>query len=284
MASHKRRKAADRRSGSAVTVTKTATRGVAPAGAASRPDTAAPTAVMEKPGARTAAAGPVRRAPVARPGPRGRAAQMRRRRQRTIGGAIAAVVVVAGLGLLLWSHVASGTSGSARKPAATTGAQATTTTAATASTGTAVGGTQAGACGTDAKTGLNGTPASAGGPPPVSGELKSLGQCLQYIDFKVGNGAAVKAGDTVTVNYTGWLTDGTKFDSSLNAGRTPFQVQNVGQASVISGWNMGLIGMKVGGARRLIIPAALAYGAQGSPPTIPPNATLIFDISVVSIP
>lgn len=278
MAAHKRRKAADRRSGPAVNAPQTATRGAVTSGAR-RADAEAPAAVMEKPGAR-AAAGPVRRAPVPRPGPRGRAAQLRRRRQRTIGGAIAAAVIVAGLGFLLWSQVAGRAGGSAHKSATTTSAHATTTT----STGTAAAGTQANACGTDAKTGLNGTPASAGGPPPVSGELKTLGQCLQYIDFKPGSGAAVKAGDSVTVNYTGWLTDGTKFDSSLNPGRTPFQVQNVGQAQVIQGWNMGLIGMKVGGERRLIIPAALAYGPQGQPPTIPPNATLIFDVSVVSIP
>ncbi|HEY7779163.1 MAG TPA: FKBP-type peptidyl-prolyl cis-trans isomerase [Ktedonobacterales bacterium] len=140
-------------------------------------------------------------------------------------------------------------------------------------------------CATVAGTGINTSTAPAGGPAHITGTVVNANkQCLQYVDSKVGTGAAVKAGDTVTVNYTGWLTNGTKFDSSLNPGRTPFQVVNVGQAQVIPGWNEGLIGMKVGGTRRLVIPGALGYGAAGSPPTIPPNATLVFDVSVVSIP
>jgi peptidylprolyl isomerase len=85
------------------------------------------------------------------------------------------------------------------------------------------------------------------------------------------------------VIYHGWLqSTGKLFDSSYLHGLT-YQVQNIGQAQVISGWNIGLIGMKVGGTRRLIIPPSLGYGAQGSPPTIPANATLIFDITLVSI-
>jgi|SRR5579871_691391 FKBP-type peptidyl-prolyl cis-trans isomerase FkpA len=119
-------------------------------------------------------------------------------------------------------------------------------------------------------------------PPPVKGTEVS-DQGLQYIDVKVGCGPAVAAGNNVTVIYTGWLqSNGTMFDSSYLHGGT-YQVQNVGQAQVISGWNIGLIGMKPGGTRRLIIPASLAYGAQGQPPAIPPNATLIFDITLVSI-
>lgn len=204
----------------------------------------------------------VRRANVNSPQYRNRMGRLaRRRRQRTvIMGSLAAVVVVGALAWLILSHrTTSPTSSHAANPTAQ-------------------------ACTTNERTGLNGTPAAAGGPPAVSGKLVTLAQCLQYIDVKPGTGAAVKAGDTVTVNYTGWLTDGTKFDSSLNSGRTPFQVQNVGQAQLIQGWNIGLVGMKVGGERRLIIPPALGYGAQGSPPTIPANATLIFDITVVSIP
>ncbi len=112
-------------------------------------------------------------------------------------------------------------------------------------------------------------------------KLTTLDQCLQYVDLKTGTGQAVTSTDTVTVNYTGWLTDGTKFDSSLNAGRTPFQTALSG---VIPGWTKGLVGMKVGGVRRLIIPPALAYGATGSPPTIPANATLVFDVQLISIP
>ncbi len=89
-------------------------------------------------------------------------------------------------------------------------------------------------------------------------------------------------GNTVSIQYTGWLANGKKFDSSYDHGGTPFSVQ-VGQGKVIRGFDLGLIGMRLGGTRRLIIPAKLGYGAQGSPPVIPPNATLIFDITLVSI-
>jgi hypothetical protein len=121
-------------------------------------------------------------------------------------------------------------------------------------------------------------------PPAVTGTTVDGSQGLKYIDVKVGCGNAVKAGNTVTVIYHGWLqSTGKLFDSSYLHGGT-YQVQNVGQAQVISGWNLGLIGMKPGGTRRLIIPPALGYGAQGQPPAIPANSTLIFDITLVSIP
>lgn len=103
---------------------------------------------------------------------------------------------------------------------------------------------------------------------------------LQYVDLTPGTGAAVKKGDSLTMNYTGWLTNGTKFDSSKDRGQT-FNV-TIGQGQVIPGWDEGIPGMKAGGRRRLIIPPALAYGAQGQSPTIPPNATLIFIVEVVS--
>lgn len=91
-----------------------------------------------------------------------------------------------------------------------------------------------------------------------------------------------KQGDSVTVNYTGTLTDGTVFDSSLKPGRTPFQF-TIGQGMVIKGWDEGLLDMKVGEKRRLTIPSALGYGASGAGGVIPPNATLIFDVELVSI-
>jgi FKBP-type peptidyl-prolyl cis-trans isomerase len=92
----------------------------------------------------------------------------------------------------------------------------------------------------------------------------------------------VASGDNLSVNYTGWLQDtGKLFDSSLNPGRTPFQI-TIGVGRVIKGWDEGLIGMKVGEMRRLIIPPALAYGATGSGP-VPANATLVFDIQMLSI-
>jgi len=90
-----------------------------------------------------------------------------------------------------------------------------------------------------------------------------------------------KQGDTITVNYTGTLTDGTKFDSSLNPGRTPFSF-TIGEGMVIKGWDQGLLDMKVGEKRKLTIPASLGYGASGQG-SILPNATLIFDVELLSI-
>jgi len=100
---------------------------------------------------------------------------------------------------------------------------------------------------------------------------------LQYIDLKEGSGEPAKAGDTGTVNYTGWLVDGAKFDSSFNPGRQPFSFP-LGAGKVIRGWDEGVAGMKPGGVRKLIIPSELGYGPMGSPPVIPPNATLIFEV------
>ena len=103
---------------------------------------------------------------------------------------------------------------------------------------------------------------------------------LQYVDVKVGDGAAVKKNDQITVHYTGWLSTGVKFDSSRDRGQ-PFDL-TIGAGQVIPGWDEGVPGMKVGGIRRLTIPSALAYGDQGSPPTIPPKATLVFLVEVVA--
>jgi len=119
-------------------------------------------------------------------------------------------------------------------------------------------------------------------PPPVTTAPGTQLNGLECIDLKVGTGAPVVTGNTVSVQYTGWLANGKKFDSSYDHGGTPVSVQ-VGLGKVIRGFDLGLIGMRLGGTRRLIIPAKLGYGAQGSPPTIPPNATLIFDITLMSI-
>ena len=100
-------------------------------------------------------------------------------------------------------------------------------------------------------------------------------------DLKVGEGTAVAQYNIVTVNYTGWLTDGTKFDSSLNPGRTPFRF-TVGGGQVIKGWDEGLIGMKVGGKRKLTIPPNMGYGGQDMG-VIPPNSTLVFEIDLLII-
>ncbi len=97
-----------------------------------------------------------------------------------------------------------------------------------------------------------------------------------------GSGPEAKSGDTVTVNYTGTLLDGTKFDSSLNPGRTPFQF-TIDQSQVIQGWHLGVKGMKVGEKRRLTIPPELAYGSEGAGGAIPPNATIVFEIDLLKI-
>jgi FKBP-type peptidyl-prolyl cis-trans isomerase FkpA len=104
---------------------------------------------------------------------------------------------------------------------------------------------------------------------------------LKYEELQDGAGVAAKAGDTVEVQYTGWLTNGSKFDSSLDRNR-PFSFK-LGAGQVIKGWDEGVAGMKVGGKRKLTIPAALGYGARGAGGVIPPNAELIFEVELLKI-
>jgi FKBP-type peptidyl-prolyl cis-trans isomerase len=104
---------------------------------------------------------------------------------------------------------------------------------------------------------------------------------LKIEDTKVGTGAVAKTGDTVSVQYTGYLTDGSKFDSSRDSGQ-PFQF-TIGKGEVIAGWEQGIAGMKVGGTRKLTIPASLGYGAEGAGGVIPPNATLVFDVELMGV-
>ncbi|MEC4891257.1 MAG: FKBP-type peptidyl-prolyl cis-trans isomerase [Nitrospira sp.] len=104
---------------------------------------------------------------------------------------------------------------------------------------------------------------------------------LQYIDLVVGTGEVAKAGQTVSVHYTGWLTNGTKFDSSVDRGQ-PFSFP-LGAGRVIKGWDEGVQGMKVGGKRKLTIPANLGYGPRGAGGVIPPNATLVFDVELLGV-
>jgi len=118
-------------------------------------------------------------------------------------------------------------------------------------------------------------------------ETTTFGENLQKIDVKVGSGREAKLGDIAVVQYTGWLYDplenkehGAKFDSSV--GGPPFSFP-IGIGKVIKGWDKGVVGMKVGGKRTLIIPPALAYGARGAGNTIPANATLIFDVELVDV-
>ncbi len=104
---------------------------------------------------------------------------------------------------------------------------------------------------------------------------------LAYEDLAAGDGDEAKAGDTVEVHYTGWLTNGTKFDSSRDRGQ-PFAFK-LGAGRVIKGWDEGVAGMKVGGKRKLTIPPALGYGSRGAGGLIPPDAELIFEVELLKI-
>ena len=121
--------------------------------------------------------------------------------------------------------------------------------------------------------------------PVAQPKTTELADGLKYIDTQVGTGDEAKKGNIVAVQYTGWLYTkdghkGAKFDSSLDRGK-PISF-TLGQKQVIAGWDEGISGMKVGGKRTLIIPPQLAYGSTGSGGVIPPNATLIFDVELVS--
>jgi FKBP-type peptidyl-prolyl cis-trans isomerase len=132
-----------------------------------------------------------------------------------------------------------------------------------------------GACGED-----QAAPADDGESSAASGDCEegtvTTDSGLEYEEIECGDGEEAGRGDTVSVKYRGTLEDGKEFDADTY----PFQI---GSGMVIPGWEEGIPGMKVGGKRKLIIPPDLAYGAQGSPPVIPPNATLIFDVELLEI-
>jgi FKBP-type peptidyl-prolyl cis-trans isomerase FkpA len=122
---------------------------------------------------------------------------------------------------------------------------------------------------------------SCEGPTRVSGPGVTTASGLQYWDIKVGTGAVAEKGMKVVVHYTGWLTNGKKFDSSVERYR-PFPFR-LGTGMVIKGWDEGVAGMKAGGKRQLRIPPELGYGSRGAPPDIPPDATLVFDVELLEV-
>ena len=125
-------------------------------------------------------------------------------------------------------------------------------------------------------------PRSPSAAPDLGAPQAELDQTteLKIEDLVKGDGPEAKSGDNVTVHYTGWTTDGAMFDSSLNSGQ-PFTFA-LDTGYVIKGWDEGVQGMKVGGKRRLVVPADMAYGEQGSPP-IPPNAVLVFEVELLGV-
>jgi len=122
---------------------------------------------------------------------------------------------------------------------------------------------------------------STSAPMKVTGSPTTTPSGLQYWDIVVGNGATAKPGIMVKVHYSGFLTNGQKFDSSRDRGQ-PF-IFPLGEGQVIKGWDEGVAGMRVGGQRQLRIPPELGYGAAGAPGAIPPNATLIFDVELLEV-
>jgi FKBP-type peptidyl-prolyl cis-trans isomerase len=118
-------------------------------------------------------------------------------------------------------------------------------------------------------------------PTKVTGAPTKTASGLEYWDIKIGTGAVAQSGQHVKVDYTGWLTNGKKFDSSVGTGK-PFEFK-LGAGKVIKGWDEGVAGMKVGGKRQLRIPPDLAYGEKGYPGVIPANSTLIFDVQLVDV-
>src|SRR3990172_811036 len=124
-------------------------------------------------------------------------------------------------------------------------------------------------------------PRATGRPTAVSGAGETTSSGLQYWDIKVGTGDTAVTGQPVSVHYTGWLTNGEKFDGSVDRGE-PFSF-SLGAGEVIPGWDEGVKGMKVGGKRQLKIPPSLGYGSRGAGGVIPPNATLIFDVELLAV-
>ena len=134
---------------------------------------------------------------------------------------------------------------------------------------------------TAAKKPAQATRPNTNAPTKVTGDGVKTSSGLQYWDIKVGIGTEAKDGDHVKVHYTGWLTSGKKFDSSVDA-HQPFDF-TIGKGEVIKGWDEGVTGMKVGGKRQLRIPPELAYGEDGYKTIIPPSATLIFDVQLLAV-
>jgi FKBP-type peptidyl-prolyl cis-trans isomerase len=207
----------------------------------------------------------------------------RRRRQRLVTSAIAAVALIALslFGYFEYQHYTAAQLAAQQATATAIAKKQQATATALADRNATATAAAINAC--IANLHLPPTPTAAPPhPPAVTGTPVKLAGGLEYIDIKVGCGPAAKAGDNVSVEYTGWLQKtGKEFDSTYSRKGQPFTFV-LGQGQVIKGWDEGIVGMKKGGIRYLIIPPGLGYGAQGNPPVIPANATLIFEVQMLS--
>ena len=176
------------------------------------------------------------------------------------------------------------------KPGGTTAAAGSSGTESATSSGTGGTTTSMGASAGTVSDGGATTPSSATPAgektmalpgAPIDGITEQMRGGMKMYDMTVGSGSEATTGKMVKVHYTGWLLDGTKFDSSVDRNE-PFSF-SLGGGQVIKGWDQGVAGMKVGGKRKLVIPGDMAYGAQGYPGVIPPNATLVFDVELLDV-
>ncbi len=197
-----------------------------------------------------------------------------RRRNTIVGASIGTVAVVLAI-VLLAINLAGGDSGKTDAAASVSATPAASVTPSASATPPPAAPTKCAA--------IKPNPPAKGQPhiPDVTGKAPTK---LVVKDVKKGHGRAARKGDTVSVLYIGAsCSDGSIFDASYKHGNQPFEVKPLGQASVIAGWNQGLVGVRPGGVRELVIPASLGYGPTGSPPSIKPNETLIFLITVKSV-
>jgi len=227
-----------------------------------------------------------------------RLARRRRRRQIIIGSSVAiALIALSIFGVLEYQQITTQRQAAAQKlsnqhATATAKIVVPTQTAAAKATATVAPQVTATALAQAVLTATSGSPIPSAGPakpPAESGTPVTTADGLKYLDIKVGTGAIVQGGSNIQLEYTGWLAStNKKFDSSYDHGGQPLSLSVVDptntsqQPQVIPGFNEGLIGMHAGGTRRLYIPAALGYGTAGSPPAIPANADLIFDVTVLT--
>jgi type II secretory pathway pseudopilin PulG len=215
--------------------------------------------------------------------------QRRRRRQQIWTSVIVAVIVVilASVGILQYQRVKTqqANDAAAKATATATRAKVLATAAANATATVTTENCFISPPGTTPTNIYSSAATPTAGPdtaPPITGTPVKLNGGLEYVDIKTGTGSAAKKGSKVNVEYTGWIASTCKkFDSSYDHKGQAFSL-TLGAGQVIPGFDQGLAGMKAGGTRRLFIPPSLAYGAQGQSP-IPPNAILIFDVTMVSV-